>query len=79
VIRFTLTHDREVAEVKQAVHDHYAEWHQAEVSQLIWAHPAVKHSHYKNPAGKVYTLSPWPIDQYWELTLHVDPDAYELR
>ena len=45
----------------------------------VWAHPSIKHSHYKNPQGKVYTLSPWPIDQYWELTLHLDPEAYELR
>lgn len=79
VIRHALTRGRQVAEVKRDVHDRYAEWHQHEVSRLIWAHPSVKHSHYKNPQGKVYTLSPWPIDQYWELTLHLDPDAYELR
>lgn len=78
VIRLTLTNGRRVAEVKRAIHDRYADWHQQEISQLIWAHPSVKHSHYKNPQGKVYTLSPWPIDQYWELTLTLDNDAYEL-
>jgi 4-hydroxyacetophenone monooxygenase len=44
----------------------------------VWAHPSIRHSHYKNPAGKVYTLSPWSIDQYWELTKELDPADYRL-
>jgi len=79
VIRHVLTSGAREAEVRREVHDTYAEWHQSEISQLVWAHPSIKHSHYKNPQGKVYTLSPWPIDQYWELTLELDPDDYELR
>jgi 4-hydroxyacetophenone monooxygenase len=66
-------------EVRPEAHDEYAEWHQSEISQLVWAHPSIKHSHYKNPAGKVYTLSPWAIDHYWEMTRHLDPGAYEIR
>jgi 4-hydroxyacetophenone monooxygenase len=66
-------------EVREDAHDKYAEWHQAEISQLVWAHPSVKHSHYKNPAGKVYTLSPWAVDHYWELTRHFDPGVYVIR
>ncbi len=66
-------------EVRQDAHDRYATWHQSEISQLVWAHPSIKHSHYKNPAGKVYTLSPWAVDHYWELTRHFDPAAYVLR
>jgi 4-hydroxyacetophenone monooxygenase len=65
-------------EVRQDVHDAYAERHQREISQLVWAHSSIKHSHYKNPAGKVYTLSPWPLDQYWEMTLALDPDDYVI-
>jgi 4-hydroxyacetophenone monooxygenase len=65
--------------VRREAHDAYAELHQREISQLVWAHPSITHSHYKNPAGKVYTLSPWPIDQYWELTKVLDRDDYELR
>jgi 4-hydroxyacetophenone monooxygenase len=65
-------------EVRQNAHDAYAERHQREISQLVWAHPSIKHSHYKNPAGKVYTLSPWPLDQYWEMTLALDQDDYVL-
>ena len=79
VIRRVLTSGARAAEVRRDVHDRYADWHQREISQLVWAHPSIKHSHYKNPQGKVYTLSPWTIDHYWELTLTLDPDAYELR
>jgi 4-hydroxyacetophenone monooxygenase len=66
-------------EVREDAHDKYAEWHQAEISQLVWAHPSIKHSHYKNPAGKVYTLSPWAVDHYWELTRQFDPGVYVIR
>ena len=48
-------------------------------ARLVWAHPSIAHSHYKNPAGKVYTLSPWPIEQYWHWTRAIDADNYLVR
>ena len=75
-MRAVLASGMRAIEVREDVHDAYAEWHQHEISQLVWAHPKIAHSHYKNPAGKVYTLSPWPIDQYWELTRTLDPGDY---
>ena len=77
-IRATLRAGAESIEVRPEVHDDYAERHQAEISQLVWAHPSIRHSHYKNPAGKVFTLSPWSIDHYWELTRHLDPAEYVI-
>jgi 4-hydroxyacetophenone monooxygenase len=77
-IRLVLDSRARSIEVRRDAHDRYAEWHQDEISQLVWAHPSITHSHYKNAAGKVYTLSPWPIDQYWELTRELDPSAYLL-
>jgi 4-hydroxyacetophenone monooxygenase len=77
-IRLTLSSGARSIEVREKVHDEYAEWHQREISQLVWAHPSIRHSHYKNPNGKVYTLSPWPIDQYWELTREIDATDFEL-
>jgi 4-hydroxyacetophenone monooxygenase len=77
-IRAVLLAGARSIEVRQDVHDAYAEWHQEEISQLVWAHPSIAHSHYKNPAGKVFTLSPWPIDQYWELTKELKPEEYVL-
>lgn len=78
VIRLVLSRSAHQAEVRREVHDAYAEWHQREISELVWAHPSIKHSHYKNPAGKVFTLSPWPVDQYWELTKDLNSKDYEV-
>jgi 4-hydroxyacetophenone monooxygenase len=77
-IRAVLTSGAKSIEVREEIHDEYADWHHREISQLVWAHPSIAHSHYKNPAGEVYTLSPWPIDQYWELTRHLDEKDYDL-
>ena len=59
-------------------HARYAERYQEEIGQMVWSHPSIAHSHYKNPAGKVYTLSPWPLDLYWEWTRKVDASDYVL-
>jgi 4-hydroxyacetophenone monooxygenase len=77
-IRLVLTRDARSIEVRQEAHDRYAAWHQDEISQLVWAHPSIEHSHYKNPAGKVFTLSPWAIDHYWDLTRELNRDDYRL-
>jgi 4-hydroxyacetophenone monooxygenase len=75
-IRETLTSGARSCEVRAAAHDDYAARYQAEMSQLVWSHPSIRHSHYKNPAGKVFTLSPWPIDLYWEWTRRVERSDY---
>lgn len=66
-------------EVRSEVDDAYADELQREISQLVWAHPSIEHSHYKNPDGRVFTLSPWSIDHYWELTRTLDPAEYVVR
>jgi 4-hydroxyacetophenone monooxygenase len=65
-------------EVRREAHDEYVERYEHEIGQLVWSHPSITHSHYKNPAGRVYTLSPWPIVTYWEWTRAVDPDDYVI-
>ena len=45
-------------EVNKDAHDEYAERYRREIGQLVWSHPSITHSHYKNPQGKVFTLSP---------------------
>jgi len=75
-IRETLASGKRSCEVRAEAHDDYAERYRAEISQLVWSHPSIRHSHYKNPAGKVFTLSPWPIDLYWEWTRRVDRRHY---
>jgi 4-hydroxyacetophenone monooxygenase len=66
-------------EARKDAHDEYAERYQREIGQLVWSHPAITHSHYKNPQGKVFTLSPWPLEQYWHWTRVVNPDDYIIE
>ena len=63
-------------EPKPEIHDEYRRRYEGEISQMVWAHWSVKHSHYKNPEGRVYTLSPWPIPTYWAWTKDIDLDDY---
>ncbi|OBJ56155.1 NAD(P)/FAD-dependent oxidoreductase [Mycobacterium sp. 1423905.2] len=59
-----------------------AEWHQrtqAEIKKMVWSHPAVKHSYFKNADGEIHTVSPWRLDEYWSAVREPDWDKYVLR
>lgn len=75
-IHLVLAADAHAIEVRQDVHDAYVDRLIDRISSLVWAHPTIQHSHYKNSDGKVYTLSPWQIDEYWKMTHRVDPEDY---
>jgi 4-hydroxyacetophenone monooxygenase len=72
----TLRGGHRVVEVTTDAHDRYVEHYQREIAQMVWAHPSVKHSHFKNARGEVWTLSPWPIPTYWAWTRAIDPAHY---
>jgi 4-hydroxyacetophenone monooxygenase len=78
-IHEVLAQHADAIEVREDVHGRYAEHYQSEISQMVWAHWAVQHSHFKNPDGRVWTLSPWPIPLYWQWTRSVDLADYQLR
>ena len=77
-IHLLLREQRRAMEPKPEVHDAYSEKYQSEIAQMVWAHPSVKYSHFKNKDGKVFTLSPWPIPTYWRWTRAVDPADYDF-
>jgi 4-hydroxyacetophenone monooxygenase len=77
-IHEVLAADAKAIEVRQDVHDDYVDRYRREIDQLVWAHPSVEHSHYKNAQGKIYALSPWPTQVYWEWTHEIDLDDYVL-
>jgi 4-hydroxyacetophenone monooxygenase len=77
-IHAALSRGTNAMEVRRDVHDRYADHYQSEISQMVWAHPAVQHSHFKNANGQIWTLSPWPIPLYWQWTRSVDVDDYVL-
>ena len=60
-------------------------WHrqtQERITKTVWAHPAVKHSYFKNADGEIHTVSPWRLCEYraalqdpdWS-HFHLDPES----
>ena len=75
-IRGTLSAGARSCEVTAEAHDAYVKRYRDEISQMVWSHASIAHSHYKNSAGEVFTLSPWPLDLYWEWTRTLNRDHY---
>ena len=65
-------------ECRPEVHDEYNERLQAEMSLMVWAHPSIRHSWYRNDEGRIYVLSPWRLVDYWSWTRQPDLDDYVL-
>lgn len=55
-------------EPRQERCDDWVRRSQEEMATMVWAHPSVEHSFYKNADGEVYTLSPWRLVDYWAWT-----------
>lgn len=55
-------------EPRQDKTDDWVRRSQEEMRTMVWAHPSVAHSFYKNSHGEVYTLSPWRLVDYWAWT-----------
>lgn len=51
---------------------------QARLKTMVYSHPAVTSSYYKNSAGELPTLFAWRIVDYWKWTHRPNPDDYEL-
>lgn len=58
-------HDVDVAEV-DAAHE-----------RMIWTHPGMS-TYYRNRHGRVVTVTPWRLVDYWSRTHEVDPAAYRF-
>jgi 4-hydroxyacetophenone monooxygenase len=46
---------------------------------MVWSHPAVKHSYFKNSDGEIHTVSPWRLNEYWAATREPDWSAFVTR
>ncbi|UXA19406.1 NAD(P)/FAD-dependent oxidoreductase [Mycobacterium sp. SMC-4] len=51
---------------------------QDRLQTMVYAHPAVTSSYYKNSAGELPTLFAWRIVDYWKWTHHPDPADYQM-
>lgn len=57
-------------------------WHrltQAEIKQMVWSHPAVKHTYFKNRDGEIHTVSPWRLPEYWAAVREPDWSQFIQR
>ena len=46
---------------------------------MVWSHPSIKSSWYRNHAGRVTVLSPWRLVDYWRWTKKPDLESFVLR
>lgn len=56
-----------------------AEWHrrtQDQIKKMVWSHPAVEHSYFKNADGEIHTVSPWRLPEYWHAIRSPDWSEY---
>lgn len=65
-------------EVRREVHDAYVSRVDAEHRQMIWAHPGMR-TYYRNRRGRVFSVMPWRLVDYWRMTHDPDLDEYRLE
>jgi 4-hydroxyacetophenone monooxygenase len=64
---------------KAHVCDDYNRRSREKLRTMVYTHPAVGRSYYKNSAGDVPSLFAWRIAEYWKWTNRPDPDDYEFN
>jgi 4-hydroxyacetophenone monooxygenase len=65
-------------ECRPEVHDAYDERLQEALGKMVWSHPSIKSSWYRNAEGKLTVLSPWKLLDYWRWTQQPDLDEFVL-
>jgi 4-hydroxyacetophenone monooxygenase len=66
-------------EPRPEIHDAYYERTQRELDGLVWSHPSIRHSWFKNAQGRIHVLSPWRLVDYWTWTREPDLDDFVIR
>lgn len=67
------------AEPRAEVCRDYDRRSQQRLQTMVYAHPAVTSSYYKNSTGELPTLFAWRIADYWKWTRYPDPADYQLE
>ena len=64
-------------DVKPAAHDDYVRRVDAQHEQLIWTHPGMS-TYYRNGQGRVFSVMPWRLVDYWAMTREPDLAEYDV-
>lgn len=78
-LKSLLENGRASMECRRQAHDEYNEKLRDTLAGMVWSHPSVKNSWYRNEEGVVTILSPWRLVDYWKMTRRPDPTDYEFR
>ncbi|MBL6908725.1 MAG: NAD(P)/FAD-dependent oxidoreductase [Luminiphilus sp.] len=65
-------------EVKREVQQHFVDRLDAEHAQMVWMHPGLQ-TYYRNAKGRVFSLLPWRVVDYWHMARHVNRDDYRYE
>ena len=64
-------------ECRQDAHDEYNKRVDEEHSNLIWTHPGMN-SWYRNKAGRIFSVMPWRLVDYWQFTREPNFDDFKI-
>ncbi|WP_041324635.1 flavin-containing monooxygenase [Mycobacterium marinum] len=78
-IDMVLSEGARYAVLRDGVCSDYNQRSQRQLETMVYTHPAVCSSYYKNAAGDVPTLFAWRILDYWNWTNRPDRNHYEFR
>ena len=65
-------------EVSQQAHDEHVALVDAEHEKMIWTHPGMS-TYYRNAKGRVVSVSPWRLVDYWSMTHELDLSLYTTQ
>jgi len=65
-------------ECRAEIHDDYNQRLQAELATMVWSHPTITNSFFRNNSGKIHILSPWRLVDYWTWTREPDLSDFVL-
>lgn len=78
-IDMVLAGGHDYAMPRHEVCEEYHRRNQERLRHMVYSHPAVSSSYYRNSKGELPTLYGFRIFDYWRWTRHPNPDDYELR
>jgi 4-hydroxyacetophenone monooxygenase len=64
-------------EVKKEVQQDFVDRLDTEHTQMIWMHPGLQ-TYYRNTKGRVFSLLPWRVVDYWHMARYVNRDHYRF-
>ncbi|MFC0314803.1 flavin-containing monooxygenase [Gordonia phosphorivorans] len=65
-------------ECRAEVNERYNDAVDRQHARMVWTHPAME-NWYRNPDGRVVSVLPWRINDYWSMTSAVDPNDFHTE